>query len=236
MSDRIENFIKQVYRKWKTGKSAGSAEHPDEEALVCFIEGRIREKTELKAIELHISVCERCADIVAAHVKLGFHAEEVEVPEVLLMKAKNILGSNAGVPVLEVFLRLKGRLLELINTTGDVLVGQELVPAAILRSRSIKDFKGEVRVLKDFGDMRAEVKIENKDKELLSLRITVKEKGTNKEIKDLRITLVKGDRELESYHTDSGNVDFENIRPGEYKVEISDIENQLASIMLDIKK
>jgi len=236
MSDRMEKFIRQVYRKWKTGKSAGSAEHPDEEALACFVEGRIKEKAELEAIELHISVCERCADIVAAHVKLDFSTEEVEVPAALLEKAKSVLNSGAGIPVLEVFLRLKGRLLELINTTGDVLVGQELVPAAILRSRSIKDFKGEVRVLKDFGDMRAEVKIENKDKELLNLRITVKEKGTNKEIRDLRITLIKGGRELESYHTDSGNVDFENIRPGEYRVEISDIENQLASIILDVKK
>jgi hypothetical protein len=54
-------------------------------------------------------------------------------------------------------------------------------------------------------------------------------------IKDLRVTLIRDDTELESYLSDSGKVVFEHVLLGKYMVEISNIENKLAMIEIDIK-
>ena len=76
-------------------------------------------------------------------------------------------------------------------------MGQELVPAPILRSRQIKDFKDEVTILKDFKDIRVQAKVENKGANAFSLVILVKERHTQRIIKDLRIRLLKDGAELE---------------------------------------
>jgi len=90
--------------------------------------------------------------------------------------------------------------------------------------------------LKDFKDIRVEVKIENKRGQAFDLTVFVKDKQTHCVIKDLRVALLKDDLELESYLTTSDRVIFEHILLGKYTVEISNIESKIASILLDIRK
>jgi hypothetical protein len=93
-----------------------------------------------------------------------------------------------------------------------------------------------VTILKDFKDIRVEVKLENKGGQAFDLTVLVKDKQTHCVIKDLRVTLLKDDLELESYLTDSKKVIFEHVLAGRYTVEISNIETKIASIVLDIKR
>lgn len=233
MEDRLEKLVKLAYRRWKSDRFNKGKEHPDEEALVCFMEKRLTlEENEI--IKEHLITCDACAQAVALNLTSQI-IETKEIPEELLNRLKSLLVSQCEPSILEIILRLKEKALEIINTTGDVLVGLELVPAPVLRSRSIKDFKDEVTILKDFKDIRVEVKIENKGGEEFNLNILVRQKQTQKTIKDLRVTLVKEDLELESYLTDSGTVVFEHVLIGKYSVEISTIDTKVASILLDIK-
>jgi len=233
MPDRLEKLIKLVYKAWKADSSNKDKEHPDEEALTCFIEGRLTGE-ENDIIKEHLIICENCARAVALNLSAA-GTQTKDVPEELLNRLKNLLASQREPCLLEIALRLKEKILEMINTTGDVLVGLELVPAPVLRSRSIKDFKDEVTILKDFNDIRVEVKVENKGGQEFNLNILVRQKQTQKTIKDLRVTLIKDDLELESYLTDSGTVVFEHVSFGKYAVEISAIDKKVASILLDIK-
>ena len=233
MHDRLEKLIKLAYKGWKSDQSNKDKEHPDEEALTCFIEGKLTAE-ENDLIKEHLILCDNCAQAVALNLAVA-GAETKEVPEELLNRLKNLLASQCETCALDIILRLKENMLEMINTTGDVLVGLELMPAPVLRSRSIKDFKDEVTILKDFKDIRVEVKVENKGGQEFNLNILVRQKQTQKTIKDLRVTLIKDDLELESYLTDSGSVIFEHVLIGKYAVEISTIDNKLASILLDIK-
>lgn len=232
MQDKIERLIKLVYEKCKVAQTKKEQEHPDEEALVCFLEGRLSEK-EKETIREHLLSCDTCTEAFALSLKGGL--EETGVPPELFTRVQNLLVTTQTPSILEISLRFREKLLELVNTTGDILMGQELVPAAVLRSRSLKDFKDEVIILKDFQDIRVQAKIENKDGKSFNLTITVKQKQTQKIIKDLRVSLFKDNLELESYLTDSGSVIFEHVLLGKYKVEISAIENKLASILIDIK-
>jgi len=232
MQDKIDRVIKALYESLRSVNKKEMA-HPDKESLVCFLENKLP-SGEAESIKEHLIICDSCAEVAAMHIKLK-PDEAKDIPEVLLRRAKDLVSQDAKQEILEIFLKLKEKALELLGTTGDILVGQEFMPAPVLRSRNITDFKEEITILKDFKDIRAEAKIENRKGKLFSLTIIVREKATQKVMKDLRITLIKNDIELESYLTDSGRATFEDVVLGRYTVEISSIDNKLASILLDIK-
>lgn len=233
MQDKLERLIRAVYRKHKAGRFISAEAHPDEESIACFSEGKLS-SADAQQLKRHLLSCERCAEVLAVYAGLE-PSGELKVPEDLISKAKNLKAQEIKTPIFEIFLRLKENLLELLNTNADVLLGQELVPAPVLRSRKVTEFKDEITIMKDFEDIRVEVKIEKKNAAAFSLMVLVKEKQTSRLIKDLRVTLLKEDLELESYLTDSGKVIFEHVLLGKYSVEISNLENKLASILLDVK-
>ena len=234
MTNRLEKLIKVVYKKWRTGQLKEHATHPDEEAWACFLEGKLSAE-ENKRIKIHLLSCDSCAENFSLQLKLK-PTETKAVPKELLEHMKNLVAAEERIPILEIFIALKEKTLEILNTTGDILVGREFVPAPVLRSRQIKDFKDEVTILKDFKDIRVELKLENKRGQAFDLNVFVKDKQTHRVIKDLRVTLLKDDLELESYLTTSEKIIFEHVLVGKYTVEISNIETKIASILLDIRK
>lgn len=229
----MEKLIKTVYRRYKACLLVKEETHPDEENLACFFEGRLSQE-ESQIIKKHLTLCEDCAEAFAAQIKIKA-TKELKLPEGLILKVKDLLIKDPTAPILEILIKFKDEILELLNTSGDVLVGQELVPAPLLRGRQIKDFRNEITILKDFNRIRAEVKIEGKNSSSFSLTVLVKDKQTSGPINDLRISLSKEDGlELESYITESGIAVFERVLLGKYKVEISDLKNISGTILLDI--
>jgi len=232
MSEKLEEIIKVLYKEWKSQQPKISGSHPDEEILACFIKGKL-ELQEGEELKSHLLSCADCMEKIALQIKLG-SSEEIDVPLEALIQAKNLIELDKS-GILEAVFKVKDNILELINTSGDILLGQELVPLPVLRSRRIKDFKDEVIIFKDIKDVRVELRLENKQGKSFNLAVLVREKATQKIVKDLRITLLKDNLELESYHAESGQVIFENVLLGRYIIEISDTGDKLARVMVDIK-
>ncbi|MBI4706461.1 MAG: zf-HC2 domain-containing protein [Candidatus Omnitrophica bacterium] len=233
MQDKMDKLVKHVYKKYKADVHVYENEHPGEERLASFLEGGLS-KDESEHVKAHLLSCSDCMDNFASNFPV-FPIEKLDVPAAGLAELKELILAQKKVSFLEIALRLKEKMLEVINTNGDCLVGLELIPAPVLRSREIKDFKDEVVILKDFGDIRVEVKVENKDKNTFNLIIVAKNRQTQQVLKDLRITLIKDGLEMESCLANSGSVVFEHVELGVYKVEVSSIEERLASILLDVK-
>lgn len=232
MSDNLEKSIKAVYGRWRKSRKPDAGEHPDEETLACFMEGRLSDEESCR-IKEHVLVCDRCAEAVMAQAQTAVEGEDL--PPALIEKIKNLpVFKNKGC-FMEIVLKVKEQALEVINSSGDVLVGQELIPASVLRSRRKNEFGNEVTVFKDFDNIRVEVRIEKQDKESFKAAVAVRNKQTQKAARDVRITIIKDGVELESYLAHTGSVTFEHIRFGAYLVEVSAFEQKLASIMLDIK-
>jgi hypothetical protein len=233
MSAELEKLIKAVYDKWRAKLPVEKGAHPDEEDFIGLIQNQLsgRETTRIKE---HILSCDACSQILAATIKLQ-SVQELEPPEKLLDDSRVLINKALSSRILEIILLAKEKMLNIINTSGDVLVGQELIPAAVLRSRKISDFKDEVTILKDFGDIRVEVKITAKENNNFDLKVVLKNKQSQEIIKDLRVSLIKGDLELESYLAESGKVVFEHVLYGKYTVEISGIRDNVASILIDLK-
>jgi uncharacterized protein YlxP (DUF503 family) len=145
-----------------------------------------------------------------------------DVPAVLMEKVREMASSEeAKKSVFEIFLRLKEKAIEIVQTNGDVLVGQELVPAPVLRSRQISQFKEEISTIKDLGELRVLVKVESKSVKEFNICVSILNRQDRKAAKGMRIALIKDGRELESYVSDAGNGVFEDIQPGDYRIEIT---------------
>lgn len=234
MSIKMDNLIKMAYRKWKGASVKILQDHPQEETIVAFLNGRLSQ-IDAKRLEDHLIGCQSCVEAVEVQIKLSRGTDLVNfVPEELKSWAKNLVMAQNNA-VLEIILKLKGKVWEVLSTNGDILLGQELVPALVLRSRKKENFKDEVTILKDFKDIRVEIKIENRADGIFDLIVMARDKHTQRAIKDLRFSLIRNELELESYFADSGKITFEHVLLGRYTVEISNLNDKLASILLDIK-
>jgi hypothetical protein len=233
MFSHFEKIIGIVYREWKSAASLSGDEHPDEEALVCFLEHKLIQ-TERDLIQGHLLRCNKCAEYLSTQLKIEPHLSK-DIPVHLLEKARKMIGSDAKENILEIILKLKDKAWEIIQTSGDVLVGQELIPAPVLRSRQINEFKEELSILKDLQEVRVLAKVESKNGKIFNLSISIKDKQGKRVDKDLRITLIKDEVELESYASDTGSSVFEKILPGNYRVEITRETRLVAAIDLKVK-
>jgi len=233
MPDYFEQLARIIYREWKKTNRFSAEVHPDAESLACFLEDKLSEP-EKKLIQKHALSCDLCAEYLSTQLKIQPHLS-LEVPAALLEKIKMLVNQDNSGDLLEIFIKLKEKALEIIQTTGDVLFGQELVPAPVLRSRKISEFKDEISILKDLQQVRVMAKIQSKSIKSFNLTITVKDKKSQKISKDLRVTLVRDGIELESIITDpAGSSFFENILPGSYAVEIYREDQREAVIDLKV--
>ncbi len=233
MFDYFEQIVKIIHREWKLKGCPGSSEHPDAGSLACFLEDKLS-LTDKQRVLQHLLYCDSCAESLSIQLRIQAHLS-LDVPEPLLERIKQLLDKDRSENLLDIFIKLKEKALEIIQTSGDVLLGQELVPAPVLRSRKISEFKEELSILKDLQQIRILAKIQNKSTQSFNLTITVKDKLGNQLDKSLRITLIKDGLELESYISDSGSSFFENIPPGNYSVEISRQNQSAALIDLKVK-
>ncbi len=233
MLNYFEKIARIIYKERKDIIRYTGNDHPDEESLACLLEDKLS-RSEKDTIQKHLLICDSCAQNLSTQLKIQPHLS-MEVPVPLLEKIKALVIQQTKENLFEIFLKLKDKALEIIQTTGDVLVGQELIPAPVLRSRKISEFKEEVNILKDLAQIRVLVKIENKNTASFNLTITVKDKQTRKVKNNLRVTLLKDEIELESYIAESGNSVFENIAPGNYSVQINQEDQIIALINLEVK-
>jgi len=228
----MEGLVKAICRRRKKNFPAAGG-HIDEEDMACFFDGCATPE-ESERMKAHLAACADCAQRLA--FSLNAEAEGLkEVPGELLAKARAILSLKSSLAALEILLKIKHNAFEIIHATGDILLGQELVPAPVLRARNIRDFKDEVVIFKDFQDIRLEIKVENKSGKYFDLMLRARKKESSRPLKDLRITLIREGVELESYLSDWGAVNFEHVLLGKYSLEVSSVEGKLATVALEIK-
>jgi len=155
MNKRIERFISMAFEDWKKENTAPEG-HPDEEEIACFLEGKLSEE-EAERFRRHVACCDECAGLLAAGL-FSYPPGYIDVPAHALDKAKAMVSDSGLLQPMDIALRLVDFGLEVIKVSGDILFGQEFIPAAVLRSRNITQFKDEIVAVKDFPDARLEVK------------------------------------------------------------------------------
>ena len=233
MLNYFEKITKIIYREWKRSGRFMAKGHPNEEDLACFLEDKLAGADKL-LIEKHLVNCDSCAEYMGVQLKMQPGLVK-DLPDALLEKVRKLVISETKTGLFEIFLKLKEKAIEIIQTSGDVLVGQELIPAPVLRSRQIKDFGEEVTILKDLQKIRIEAKLKNNNAKSFNLTVSIRDKQSQKLIKDLRVALLKDNLELESYASDCASVVFKDILPGSYTVEVALKDEKIVVVEINVK-
>lgn len=233
MSVDREQIYKFIYRAWKKKMVSGGVAHPDEEQLACFIEHKLSEE-QSRALKTHLLSCSICASCVSTAIRTK-EMGQLALPQGLLEKSRQLLGLNDQASFLELILSFSQGIWQIIRGNADILLGQEFIPVSVLRSRKVNDFKERLTILKDFEQLRVEIRLRGKERKRFGLEMAIKDKKTQKPLENLRAALIKDDLELESYPCDSGRVTFDDILAGKYRIEIRSFEGKLTCISLEIK-
>ncbi len=235
----IEKLLKVAYRRLKEEKMVKPIGHClSEEDIACFIDDKIKE-AEREKLCIHILSCRKCADNLRDHFLVIKSMKEkglLETPTGLIESAQSLVDVEVGQNILDIVLNFKERAIELVRTTGEVLIGQQLIPVPALRSSGKdRELQNEIKVVKTFGDILTEVDIEKKRSDLANIVIRVTKKVTNKKAEGLRISLVKDNRELESFLVEEGKVKFEEIEPNNYRILITEDDRKLGFVNISMK-
>ena len=232
MADTSDVILAALYDKWKSGQKRDFDVHPSEEEFACLFDNRLSPE-EAVSVTDHLIACRRCGRILVAESGAAA-AGRCRVPRSLVESAKGIVRKQHAA-FLQILMEWKDDTLALLTTTGDVLLGQELMPLPVFRSRMIKDLTQGITILKDVLDTRIEIKIERTGGRQLDVTVLAKTKSRNAPLAPARVTLVRDGILLESHTSDAGAAVFTQVVPGNYTITITQRETTVAEIELEIK-
>lgn len=208
-----------------------------EEAFACLIEGKVVAKDRKKAGR-HLASCGMCREALEDYQfvsKAVSETGDVRIPNWVLERAKALLSEEAGGNVLEIAARIGQGILELVSTTGEMIVKGQAVPLPVLRGRGIAQSEQDLRVVKSFQDILADVQLEMTQMPGLDMIVRVNNKKTKQRAQGIRVTLTRDDRELESSITVDGKVAFQRLREGIYQILLTKGGEKLGVVLVDLK-
>lgn len=234
--NKLEDLLKQAFttKKWVVNPRFGKC--LDDVAIACVVENKISKREEDK-ISNHIVHCRSCTEKLSAYLLTARDIAkegEVGVPSFLIERVQNLVAQKATMSdVLDIILEIKEKALELIQTTGDLLLGSQ--PALALRSKDESESKNSIHVMKSFDNFNADVEIDKRVSNSTDLILRLTEKESNKRAEDIRVSLLRNNREIESQILQGGKAKFEDIRPDIYKVVLMKDDKEIGIINVTMR-
>jgi hypothetical protein len=218
----------------KTKRERPRGECLSEERLAAFAEDRMTESEKDLALG-HLSRCPVCletARIVRGLLNETAREQEARVPVAALTRAMKL--DPAAKSMIEVVIRFVKGAAEVVRMSADVMSG--LAPA-------VEAVRGEGRVVSDtlvtftksFPPYLAEVDVEKTRSDLGEITLRFTDEHTRRPAENLRVSLFESDRELESAMIAEGLAVFENLKFGQYRLEITKVGEPVGRITLAMK-
>ena len=206
----------------------------DEEVLAAFAEDCVSPEVYDAALA-HAARCRDCADvlfIVRAILEEPEAEAAVRVPLKLLIMAKKL--DPAAESVMEVVIRFAKGAAEVLRMSAGVVEGLVPVPEAL---------RGEGQVVSDtlvtfqkrFPPYLAEVEVERVKANRGELTVRLLDQETGGYAEGVRVSLFEKDREVESEVVHEGTAVFENLKFGQYRVEITMVGEPIGRITVEMK-
>jgi len=236
----IDNIIKYAYARFKKGNNAKPHKAClSEEDMVCFLENKLVDRDRTRVLN-HLVSCKECAQTIKENYALRNVLEDDAIPDppvYLAERAKKLFNTVIEGNVLDIVLKLKDRIIDIVSTTGQILQSYQqssLSPALAFRSDKKQNESNDVRISKQFEDASVNVEIEKQKANLLNISIHITDPKSKERIEGIRVNLVKKDRELESLLSERGKVKFEKIKPDAYKIALMSEGKEIGVINLNM--
>ena len=212
---------------------------PAEETLAAFLDDALS-GTEASEVREHLLECASCLEAAGVVSRLP-EEEAVEaegVPRKLLRRALRLDPAAEG--LLDVAIKFGQEVVQVIRSTGEAVSYTKVIPALSgVRSGQQAVSETLVTFAKVFPPYQAEVEVEKVKPDRSEITVRVKELEGGRPAPGVRVSMFdpKGQgRELESYLADAeGQVVFENVRFGKYRLKIVRTGKEIGKISLNMK-
>jgi hypothetical protein len=199
---------------------------PNEETLALFLNGALTGDGQSE-IEGHLATCTYCVEELVAGHKSAEGGLLARVPQRLLERAMALVSAKER--LFDLAVRLVRGSIELINTTGRVV--PLLRPTMRGQAKPVED--NALQVEQKLGRFKVAVEIDVSNKEACQLTANVSEEN-GAPADGVRLTLNADGREQASFLTRAGVVVFDRIAPGEYSIAVSESDNLVGKIRLNL--
>jgi hypothetical protein len=244
MDEHDNNTLSDAVVKELVGsyfKPAGRAHHaascPGEEILSDYLGNRL-DLSSQQDLERHLCHCDTCLEAVIAGAALpGDEAREINTP-VPLGAIKTLLSriSTEDIqPLAALWQRGKATVSSLVNSLMEIIFFKETEAVYVRGSKHIIS-KNLVVIEKTFKEIKLEIEVEKVGDKAANIKVKTMYPGTGARVDGVRINLFSGSREIASFITAGGQALFENIRFGEYKINVQQGEQKLGHLILAVKE
>lgn len=237
MNINIEELLKKALQQFKNkSQIKAKGQCLSEEDIATIIEGEVQDSGKEQFSE-HIASCKKCAYALKENLQLAnamANKPMLTPPEYVVKSAMDLLNPEVGQDILQIALNFKEKIIELIRTTGDILIGPEPVPVSVLRGSTKDTFPDEIKFVKTFDNLLAEVDIEKRNPSLCDIEIRLTEKDSKQKARDIRVTLAKNNREIESVLSQEGKAIFREVSADKYKIIMTKEDKKIGIVELSI--
>lgn len=219
----------------KNDKPRTGGSCPEDHLIALYTLGECSAK-ESEFIQRHILGCERCRDIIQMQNNINEEPENidfVQAPPELIEMAKSLVSEKYGHNLLYIKATFSRHVFNFLNTTGEIIFGPLSQPAVLLRNGH-DEKRSNLLIKEKFDGMVVKVEISRDEGDQSSIVINTTDFKTKKDAKNLRFTLLENDDELESHASPDGKTKFDEIKPGQYTVEINSPDKLVGAIRLQL--
>lgn len=237
MRDEISELLNKIMQL-KHGKSGAlSAEGCclNEEQLACYVDGKYPED-EYEGYTKHIMSCGACSETILDYGKALLSEDHAEMPPQMLIKnAQGLVEDTRLSDALDVIISIKNAALDLIKTTGEVILGNSLASMPAMRNEDKGKQSQNIRLVKKISNYCVDIEIQKKKADTTSIVVRMSEEETNIKADKFRVSLNKKGRELESLMSENGKVQFEEVKIGGYQFVIEIDGKKIGKINLSLE-
>jgi len=222
--EKVKQSVTALSRKRPRGPC------PDDATLAALMEGRLT-PADVDLLLGHLARCSSCLAAVAVLRELDPVAEaDCRVPLSALERARQLDPAVKG--VIEVVIDFASGLAEVIRASGNVVNGFKHAGESLRgEGRAVSDTL--ITFSKEFPPYLAEVDVEKVKPDRGEITVKLIEEG--RPARGLRVSIFDRDQELESAMLESGVAVFENLKFGEYHLEITRVGEPIGRITLEMK-
>jgi len=236
MQELDEIIKKHVLSLSERPRDAGPC--PSEEALAAFLEGGLAE-SEAAAMREHLLECASCLEAarIVSRLSEDEAAEAERVPLRMLRRVMRLDPAKEGLldHASSVVIKFGQEVAQVIRSTGEAVTYTKAIPG-MLRSGQQALSETLVTFAKVFPPYHAEVEVEKVKPDRSEITVRVKELEGGRPARGVRVSMFDAGRELESYLADDeGQVVFENVRFGKYRLNIVYTGKEIGKISLNMK-
>jgi hypothetical protein len=220
--DELDDILKRLISRHVKALSPGGGECLSEEQFSAYLDNTLGPGEREKA-EDHFLRCEACfrkSILYTGAAEEMERAGQIDVPEDLLARTKQLSRRRAGMNAAEVVLSFGKNVVSIIRDSARICTVPGPVALTARDGGKKEDVHQVANISTSFHGVQADISVEKVHDGEFEIEARVSDAASGNPLNDIRVNLVRGTKELASFLTEDGSVLFRRVTFERYVLEL----------------